>query len=85
MAITATTLSHHPAGSLLHLELEALPVVLPPLYQTLMDLMVVVNPKHLQATHSLLLTTDHLRDDTTMDDVVVIPIEEVIEDNVERV
>lgn len=92
MAIITTTLSHHPAGNLLLLELAALPVVLHPLYQILTDPMVVDNPKDLLDTNNLPLImhhnlgTDHLLDDTMIDDVVVgILIEEIIEDNVKGI
>ena len=84
MAITTVTQSHHPAGSLLHLELEVLLVVLPHLCQTRTDLMGVVNPRDLPGTHNLTihLVMDPLQDDMKKDDVMVILTEEATEDNV---
>ena len=89
MVITAiiTILPRHRAGSLLHLELEALPVDLPRLYPTLTVPMVVANPKDLQDIRSLFTThhtlrTLHRQDDRTTNGVVGTLIEEATEGNI---
>lgn len=95
MVIITTTLSHRPAGNLLHLEQAALLVVPRHLFLPLMDPMVEDKHKHRLVIRNLRLTTDHnldmgqppedMIDVTEVTPIGVIPIEGVMEDNGERI